>query len=70
MVAEELRVDIPTAISTNNNGSIDLTANRCISDKSKHIDVTYHHVRDLVEAGKINLLHVPSEDNVDIVTML
>jgi len=65
----DLRIDIPAALSTDNNGSIDLTNNPRISDKSKHIDITYHHIRDLVEKGIINLLHVASEDNLaDICT--
>ena len=61
----ELHIDISAAaLQTDNNGTIDLTNNPCISDKSKHIDIAYHHVRDLVETGKINLLHVPSKDNL------
>ena len=65
----ELRIDIPAALSTNNNGSIDLTHNPRISDKSKHIDIAYHHIRDLAEKGIINLLRVASEDNLaDICT--
>ena len=62
-------IDIPAALNTDNNGSIDLTNNPRISDKSKHIDIAYHHVRDVVEIGKVNLLHVASTDNLaDICT--
>jgi len=67
----ELRLDseIPAALHTDNIGAIDLTSNPRISDKSKHIDIAYHHVRDLVENGMINVLHVPSEENLaDICT--
>jgi len=67
----ELRLDseIPAALHTDNIGAIDLTSNLHISDKSKHINIAYHHIRDLVENGIINLLHVPSEDNLaDICT--
>jgi len=60
----ELRIDIPAALSTDNSGSIDLTNNARISDRSKHIDIAYHHVRDLVDTGTINLLHVASVDNL------
>jgi len=35
------------------------------SDKTKHINISlYHHIRDLVETGKINLLHFPSKNNL------
>jgi len=52
----ELHIDIPAAaLNADNNGSIDLTNNPRISDKSKHIDISYQHVRDRIETGKINL---------------
>jgi len=58
----ELHIDISAAaLQTDNNGTIDLTNNPRISD---NIDIAYHHVWDLVETGKINLLHVPSKDNL------
>jgi len=60
----ELRIDIPVALSTDKNGSIDLTNNPRISNKSKHIGIAYRHVRDLVERGIINLLHVTSNENL------
>jgi len=67
----ELRLDseIPAALHTDNIGAIDLTSNPRISDKSKHIDIAYHHVRDLVENGTINVLHVPSEENLADICM-
>jgi len=60
----ELRVRVPTALSTDNGGSIDLTTNPRISGRSKHIDVAYHHVRDLAESGKLTVLYIPSHDNL------
>lgn len=60
---KELHVDIPCSISADNDGSIDLSENPRISDKSKHIDVAYHHIRDLVETGKITVLWIPSATN-------
>jgi hypothetical protein len=61
---EELRIQVPSALSTDNDGTIDLTNNPRISDRSKHIDVAYHHVRDLVETGKLTVLYVSSHDNL------
>jgi len=60
----ELQISIPSALSTDNDGTIDLTENPRISDRSKHIDVAYHHVRDLVETRKLTVLHIPSADNL------
>ena len=58
---------IHSALSCDNLGTIDLTKNPCIGDRSKHIDIAYHFVHELVENGKITILHVPGEVNpVDI----
>jgi len=58
----ELHIDsLAAALNADNNGSIDLTR---ISDRSKHIDIADQHERDLVETGKINLLHVPSKNDL------
>ena len=60
---------IPAALSTDGNGAVDLTQNPRISDRSKHIDVAYHHIRNLVESGKLVILHVPGSENLaDICT--
>jgi len=60
---------IPSALSTDGEGAVDLTQNPRISDCSKHIDIAYHHIRDLVETGKLIILHVPGSDNLaDICT--
>ena len=60
---------IPSALSTDGEGAVDLTQNPRISDRSKHIDIAYHHIRDLVETGKLVVLHVPGSDNLaDICT--
>jgi len=60
---------IPSALSTDGEGAVDLTQNPRISDRSKHIDIAYHHVRDLVETGKLVVLHVPGSHNLaDICT--
>ena len=61
--------DIPSALSTDNQGASDLTQNPRISDASKHIDIAYHFTRDLVEKGFLTVLHIPGERNpADICT--
>jgi len=55
---------ILAVLHTDNIGAIDLTGNSCISDKSKHIDIAYYHIKDLLENGMINILHIPSEENL------
>ena len=57
------------ALACDNKGTVDLVYNPRISDRSKHIDVVYHHLRDSVEEGKLVVIHVPGEQNLaDICT--
>jgi hypothetical protein len=36
-----------------------------LHSKTKHIEVSYHSLRDNVEKGKIALIHVPTHDQID-----
>ena len=38
-------------------------------DKTKHIEVRYHYIRDMVQKGAIKLKYVPTEEQVaDLLT--
>jgi hypothetical protein len=41
--------------------SISVAKNLVLHSKTKHIEVRYHFLRDNVEKGNINLIHVPTE---------
>ena len=45
----------PITIRVDNNGAKDLALNATINERSKHIDVQYHFVRQCVHQGKIKL---------------
>ena len=71
--------DITTACESNekctvqlygdNQGSLDLVKNPVKHNKSKHIDIRYHFIRDLCTSNAIKLAHVGSNDNIaDIMT--
>lgn len=47
-----------------NNGSLALAQNPCDHQKSKHIQVRYHFVRQQVEEGVINLAKVHTKDQL------
>jgi hypothetical protein len=52
-----------------NVGAIFLATNRTASDRTKHVDIRYHFVRDLIESNLIKVFFVPSDKNVaDIFT--
>jgi len=51
-------------INIDNKAAIYNCQNQSISVKSKHIDIKYHHIRDLVKKNKIKLKHIKSENNL------
>eukprot|EP00253_Pinus_taeda_P001572 PITA_01572 len=59
----------PTVIYCDNQSFIKLSANHVFHDRSKHIDISYHHVRDCVQRGIMLLSYIPTEDqDADILT--
>ena len=58
-----------SAVLCDNTSTLDIAENHRISDRSKHIDIHYHRVRELVYTKKLTLLYVPSAENLaDICT--
>jgi hypothetical protein len=56
-------------IYEDNQSTIKLSKNPIQSDKSKHIDVRYHFIREKVEEKKIDVKYIPTTDQVaDIFT--
>ena len=63
------KLDGQTRIFCDNMGAIEIAHNPTHHFRSKHIDVKFHHVRDLIEEGEIELKYVASDLNVaDIMT--
>jgi hypothetical protein len=61
----ELGVDQSSVvIHEDNQGAIALASNAVVNQRSKHIDVRYHFVRDCVSAGLITLDYLPTEDMI------
>src|SRR5690606_15553390 len=56
---------IPSAVFADNMSAIDIAHNGKVNDQSKHIDISYHFTREQIEEGKLNLLHVPTKDNME-----
>jgi hypothetical protein len=49
--------------------AISVAKNLVLHSKTKHIEVRYHFLRDNVEKGNIDLIHVPAEKQlVNIIT--
>jgi len=58
-----------TVIICDNSSTIQLSKNPVFHEKSKHIDVRFHFLRDLVNEGVVELSHCSSQNQiVDIMT--
>lgn len=59
----------PIRIFCDNTSALDLAKTTGYSARTKHIDVRHHYLREHVESGQINLVHIPTEDMVaDVLT--
>ena len=59
----------PINLFVDNLGSIQLAKNPVFHQRSKHIETKYHYIRSKVNAGSVNLIYVPSKENLaDIFT--
>ncbi len=58
-----------TVLYVDNRGAIDLARNPVYHDRSKHIDMRYHFIRERVQDNTLQIEHVPGDNNVaDIMT--
>ena len=59
----------PTVIHCDNQSCIKLTENPVFHDRSKHIEIRYHFIRDWVQRGAVKLDYVSTDEQVvDIFT--
>ena len=54
----------PLKILSDNQGAIALAQNESINNRTKHIDIAYHYVRDVVLQGIVELEYVPTTNMV------
>ena len=61
----------PTVLYEDNQGCSKLTASEKINAKTKHIDISHHHLRDLVENDVIELVYCETDNmKADAMTKL
>jgi len=64
-ILKELNININfIIINVDNREAIYNCQNNSINPKSKHIDIKYHHVSDLIKENKIKLSYIRSENNL------
>jgi hypothetical protein len=47
-----------------NQGAIALAKNPHLHERSRHIDISYHYVRDLVQKGRVKIDYIPTADMI------
>ncbi|GKD46634.1 retrovirus-related pol polyprotein from transposon TNT 1-94 [Tanacetum coccineum] len=63
-ILEELGVELNTvAVNYDNQGAIYLSRNHVFHERTKHINVCYHFIRDVLEAKMVKVLKVGTEHN-------
>ncbi|GJV82254.1 retrovirus-related pol polyprotein from transposon TNT 1-94 [Tanacetum coccineum] len=61
---EELGVELNTvAVNCDNQGAIHLSWNHVFHERTKHINVRYHFIREVLEAKTVKVLNVGTEHN-------
>ncbi|GKB59652.1 hypothetical protein Tco_0915838 [Tanacetum coccineum] len=62
---EELGVELNTVVvNSDNQGAIHLSWNHVFHERTKHINVRYHFIREVLEAKSVKVLKVGTEHNV------
>ena len=61
--------DVPINIYGDNQGAIALVKNPIIHNRSKHIDVRFHFIREKYITKLVDVIYVPTNQNVaDVMT--
>jgi hypothetical protein len=58
-----MKLDLPMIVHVDNIGAIYLSQSASTSNRTKHIDVRYHFVREYIEDGIIKVIFVRSTKN-------
>ena len=63
MLAELFDLELEaTCIWCNNQNCVRLSENPMFHDKSKHIEIMYHYIRDMVQKGAVKIQYVTTDE--------
>jgi hypothetical protein len=64
-----VQVTLPIKVNVDNIGAIFLAENRNTSERTKHVDIRYHFVREMIDENFLSVKFVPTDQNIaDIFT--
>ena len=59
----------PIQISGDNQGSIFIASNPVVDKRSKHVEIRFHYIRDVIARGLVEVTFIPGEENpADLLT--
>ena len=58
-----------TCTHCDNQSCMKLLENLVFHDKSKHIEIKYHYIRDMVQRGAVKLQYIATEEHIADVLM-
>jgi hypothetical protein len=59
----EINVELPVQVHVDNQGAVHMSKNNSTTSRTKHIDVRYKYIRELIDDGMIEVTFVPTRDN-------
>ena len=60
----EIRYQLkPIAICGDNNGLLFIASNPVTETRSKHIDIRYHYIRDVIDRKLVEVFHIDGNEN-------
>jgi hypothetical protein len=63
------KTDQPTLLYEDNQGAIEISKNPKFHNRTKHIDITFHFIRERISSNEIKVVYCPSDDMLaDIMT--
>ena len=64
MLLEEIGYKLgPLPICSDNQGAIFISSNPVTERRSKHIDIRYHYIRELIEDKKVEVFYISTDEN-------
>ena len=63
LLSMEISVELSFQVHCNNVGAIWLANNQIKSDRTKHVDVRYHYIREFIEDGTVKIVFIRSKEN-------
>ena len=65
----DLQLDATCILYCDNQSCVKLSENLVFHDKSKHIEIKYHYIKDMVQRGEIKLWYVATDEQIaDVLT--